>query len=364
MPLSPTVRRHHLSAGNAAASALEAKVLLAAPSALNANFKFKGTATESTRSVAQNAGRDKGVTPTNSSVSATLQANGTQDRSNDINQALRKGGTVRLGEGKFFLNSTLTIGSNTTLEGAGKGKTILVYQNSRKHAVSITGSNSGIRNLTVSTGLYENGARPDLDRHRSTHKDNRSSGLLISGNQNFADQIVVRGSGNDPLIVTGNKNTIVRSTFEQPLNRAGSEAYVGFNAGASQNLLANNFIHDARHIVINTGSKQNVLAGNTTNSDFNFHSGDGGSNLISGNELNVPRHNRWGGFSSGNPKGNHALPGKGNVVVNNTGPNVRVIATSALFKPNQVYTVTGFTQQPGGERFYETVNNDPIIRIG
>jgi hypothetical protein len=363
MPLS-SLRRHRLPTTNQASSTLESKILLAAPSALNANFKFKGVATQSTKRIAENAGRDQGVTPANAGVTTTLEASGNSDLSSTINQALQKGGIVRLGAGTFFLKKPLVIGSNTTLEGTGSGNTVLVYQGNSGKAVDITGNHSGIRNLTLSTQDYENGARPDLSRHRTSHPGNLSEGLSIQGDQNFADQIVVRGSGDDPLVVSGHKNTIVRSTFEQPLNRAGSQAYVGFTGGASQNLFANNIINDARHIVMTRGSKNNVLAGNTTNSDFNFHSGDGGGNLVSGNELNVPIDNKWAGFSSGNPQGNHGAPGKGNVIVNNTGPNVRVVATSARFDANRPYTVTGFTQQRGGEQYFQVVSNDPLVQVG
>jgi hypothetical protein len=360
-------RRHALRVASAPSLSLEPKLLLAAPSALDNNGKFRGLATQSTATVAKNAGRDQGLTPASTRVTSTIQAGTKQDYTSVINAALKRGGVVQLGAGTFPISNTLKIGSNATLRGAGQDKTTLVYQRNASLAVHLSGDNGGMESLGITSTDYLNGARTKTDRFGNSRPNNSGLGIGISGNQNLVNDVRVRGMGGHALFVEGHQNTIAQSTFEESLNRGGGNGYV--NIQGDRNLLANNRILNVRHLGIQKGAQGNVVAGNTLNTDINFHDGDDGRNLISGNELNTPTDNTFGGFATGAPN-EHRAPGSGNILINNTGSNARSSKRSPTFNPRIPYTVQGFEIVHGRDigtdslKAYPEVRNDPVVTIG
>jgi hypothetical protein len=365
--LPSRLRRHGLRAAFARTVTLEPKVLLAAPSALNANFKFKGTATQSTASIAKQAGRDQGLTPAASRVTTTIQAGTQRDYTRVLKAAIEKGGVIQLGAGNFPISRTLKIGSNVTLQGAGPGKTTLEYQRDSELAVFLFGNNSSVQGLALTTPDYLKGARTQVDRFANSRPNNTSMGIGITGSQNVVHDVFVRGMGGHALSVYGNKNTVVGSSFEESLNRGPGAGYVDLHG--NNNLFANNRVHNVRHLGIQKGAQGNVVAGNTLNTDINFHDGDGGRNLVSGNELNTPADNTFGGFATG-AANEHKPPGRGNILINNTGSNARASKRSATFNPRIAYTVQGFEIVRGSNidtdslKAYPEVRNDPVVMIG
>jgi hypothetical protein len=363
----PPQLRHALRVASANSLCLEPKIMLAAPSALGSNGKFRGLATQSIATVARNAGRDQGLTPSSSRVTSTIQAGTKQDYTSVINAALKQGGVVQLGAGTFPISGTLKIGSNATLRGAGQGKTTLVYQRNSSLAVHLQGDNGGIQALDITSTDYLNGARTKTDRFENSRPNNSGLGIGISGNQNLVHNVRVRGMGGHALFVDGHQNTIAQSTFEESLNRGGGSGYV--NLQGDRNLLANNRIHNVRHLGIQKGAEGNVVAGNTINTDINFHDGDNGRNLVSGNELNTPEDNTFGGFATG-AANEHRAPGRGNILINNTGSNARSSKRSPTFNPRIAYTVQGFEIVRGRDigtdslKAYPEVRNDPVVTVG
>ncbi|WP_375324220.1 hypothetical protein [Flagellimonas sp. GZD32] len=276
------------------------------------------------------------------------------------------GGTIILTPGTYSVTSTINMRSNVVLRGTSEDEVIIEshlrapsgWNNKKNTFLFEDTSYSGLEHLTILFKVdgLEPRDRPSLvdggwcsdcyTNDPDGYDDLHVRQVYFSGSStnNWISHSRILKSGNDPISVSGDHNTIRNTIIDQAYNKGGGgNGYVLITG--DHNLFVNNTVKRIRHISIERGAEYNVIFKNYIEVDINFHDGDDGNNLIEQNEINIPSWHSWPVIETGRATYGHASPGAENIIVNNIADDLRLnqLNTGELYsKSNTIFTLEGF----------------------
>ena len=312
-----------------------------------------------------NAGVEGGV-PDNLRVVKTIQP------SDDIQSAVKEvsaagGGVLLLRKGTYSVDAPIDMEDNVVIRGEDRDavrieSTIRATKKYDRHSTFIFQDEqyAGLENLTLD--YKEPGIEPQVDMYESNvQRDDlyvHHIAIRENSSNNWVKGVNVLNAGTDPILVSGNHNTLTNNYIEGAHNKGGGNGY--YRILGAHNLIKGETVKNIRHFSILGGrAEYNVVTDSYFETDINFHLGDGGNNLIEGNTVNVPSwHRWWPSFGTGGPYWSHLPPGDKNVVVNNRTFH-GYDGESPFSQANVVYTFEGYGapvatnwEMPKGGRFY------------
>jgi hypothetical protein len=253
------------------------------------------------------------------------------------------GGTVLLAPGTHLVERTLRIPSGVLLRGVWADQVWL--EGRMRHGFAGWGSGPGIpaRGAVV---VMEDAAGAGLAHLTVTYdRTLPPPPQLRRGDPGFADRpggrddLFVMGlrmerctgcwteccrfidCGTNPVEVGFSRHCTVRCCeISGSHNQGGGQGYV--HCGRSEScLFADLVVRDCRHLTIQESSPEhpcrwNVVIGCDLAVDVNFHSGDGGANLVQDCRIHCPSWHWWGPFAIGDRR-IHRPPGPGNALFRN-----------------------------------------------
>ncbi|MEL6919332.1 MAG: glycosyl hydrolase family 28-related protein, partial [Bacteroidota bacterium] len=271
------------------------------------------------------------------------------------------GGVILLSAGTYRITSTIQLKDNVVLRGVSADQVIMesvirseeIFADKVNTFEFLDVTNAGLEHLTIlykvdnvepidRDGLTDGGwcwqcfvNDPDGVKNlyvRQVLIDNSSSNCWVS------DCNILK-SGDDPITIKGDHNTVRNSYIDRAYNKGGGgRAY--FHITGDYNLIVNNTVKRLRHFAIERGAEYNVVYQNNIEVDINFHNGDDGNNLIERNIINIPTWHSWDAIVTGDPKFRHSPPGENNIILNNVINNKNENTPYSV--PNTIYTLTGF----------------------
>lgn len=164
----------------------------------------------------------------------------------------------------------------------------------------------------------------------------------INGNNNTVDNVNIKNSGSDPLVIKGDHNTIQNSNIDGSYNKGGGgNGYIDIRG--ESNRITNNDVDNIRHLSIQQGAKHNLVDNNDIKVDVNFHNKDEGHNAVINNTIDTRGHN-WNAISTGGAKYGHTPPGEMNYLFGNVDQTGKGIETHSdeRVDPNKLMTFSGY----------------------
>ncbi len=219
---------------------------------------------------------------------------------------------------------------------------------------------AGVENLTL-TYLRRDGGMPPAGVYRDDpDAETVVNGITIDRNakNNWVRNCDILNSGNDPIRVDGQHNTLTANYVEGSFNKGGGRGY--YRIAGKYNLVRGETVKDVRHYgVLINGAEYNVTVKSFFETDINYHTGDFGNNLFEGNTVKLPPYHGWHIIGTGEPLFAHMPPGVGNLVVNNWTFDTRGGGRSLYSQTGVVYAFEGYygpvateLRVPSGGRFY------------
>lgn len=198
-----------------------------------------------------------------------------------------------------------------------------------------TVTNAGVENLTYFFKVDGNSPADDISGATETfyevHKNgglNGATDLHVTsfsmwGSNCWLKDVDVLDSGSSPLLVWGNHNTIINDNFKRSYCKSGGgNGYVWLIG--NDNLLISNVLERLRHLTIaHYGDflpAYNVMYGNILfRVEMNFHTEDGGFNLVENNIISPELIHHIGGqpYNTGVLSSGHTVPSTTNIIFNN-----------------------------------------------
>ncbi|MET1260753.1 hypothetical protein ABV409_15500 [Flagellimonas sp. DF-77] len=305
-----------------------------------------------------NAGVNGGI-PSNLTVVRTINtSNNLQAIINDVHS--NGGGVILMTEGTYSISQTLMMKSNVVLRGVDKESVIIEStvrgdgQTSRSIYFDNV-SNAGIENLThfyrvdncqitdrqeLNDGAYDSNLFQN-DPCGLTNIRVNAIEMDRSSSNNWIDNCNILESGSHPIDIEGDHNTVRNCFIDRAYNKGpGGRGYV-VTTGVG-NLFVGNVIKRIRHFIFQRGAKYNVAFKNTLWVDMNFHSEDGGFNLVEQNTITTPSWHAWPIIETGREGvPGHEPPGPNNFIYNNL-TNHRQTGEQLFGAPGVIYTIEGF----------------------
>jgi len=309
------------------------------------------------------AGVEGGI-PSNLEVKLSIDP--TDNIQNAIDQVNGQGGgTIMLNPGTYRVTSTINMRSNVVLRGTHEEEVIIEshlraspgWVNKKNTFLFEDTRNSGLEHLTI---LFKvNGLEP-IDRSNLTdggwcsecytndpqgYDDLHVRQVYISSSSknNWISHCRILKSGDHPISVNGDHNTVRNTLIDQAYNKGGGgNGY--FIVTGDHNLVVNNTIKRIRHLNIERGAEFNVVFRNNIEVDINFHDGDDGNNLIEQNVINIPSWHTWTVFETGRPEHGHKPPGPNNILFKNVAADLRSnkSSTGTLYSKPVIFTIVDF----------------------
>ncbi|MFY0605098.1 MAG: T9SS type A sorting domain-containing protein [Cyclobacteriaceae bacterium] len=219
----------------------------------------------------------------------------TSKNSSGINAAIKKcpaGKHVYLPNGSYTINSRINMKKGVVLVGESRTGVKCKISMTSGTAFLFEGvSRAGIMNMTIQ-GTWGTPTKKWNDGNGTTpsQSGNTNTSVKISTNSNncWLDKVTILNSGNHPLLVLGNHNTI-RNSKVDGVHRKGGGYQGYFHVGGPDNLIINNTVTHLRHFSIqNPTAVFNVVYDNKFIQEISFHHDDGGNNLIERNTVTLP----------------------------------------------------------------------------
>ncbi|MEM6885192.1 MAG: hypothetical protein AAF571_09180 [Verrucomicrobiota bacterium] len=289
------------------------------------NYKYSGTVPTPVADAATNAGRGNSGIPNYPQHGPVVTPKSTQwltyKAIQDAINGAPNNSSIKLSAGDFVINRSIKMKSNVVLMGSGRYNTFITDRRWATGEALIDfrdgTTDAGLENICVRTNM---GAAPD-NNYSNLRTGNITDLINMRGNSNWLYWIRALDAANNTVNMGGSNNVVLASIFDGAWNKGpGGRGY--FVVKGNRNLIAGNTFTGLRHFSIQrwsssrTWSSNNVVAANEFYVDMNFHSGDGGSNLIVENNFRVPSFHPWGAYATGVP-GQHGAPGPNNFVVRN-----------------------------------------------
>ncbi len=253
------------------------------------------------------------------------------------NASQNGGGVILLNPGVYTISSTIFLKSNVVLRGVNQSTVVLestirsTWSQGKKNTITFDNvSNSGIENLTI---LYKVDGYDPVDRldwldggwcgdcfQNDPHGINdlyvRQVAISNSSKNCWVSGCKILKSGTDPILLSGNHNTLQNNFIDRCYNKGGSgNGY--YDVRGDYNLIKNDTIKRVRHFAIQQGAEFNVIVNCYIEGDVNFHNKDDGNNLLENNKIYLPTWHGWDIFGTGGAIYGHAPPGLGNILFNN-----------------------------------------------
>lgn len=279
-----------------------------------------------------------------------------------LQKAARRGGTVLLAAGTYRLDAPLHLPTGVVLRGAHRDSTrLLVYikapfaaHESGKRAGAVVMKKvqySGLENLTVQ---YKAAAFAPNDKDSLTAAWDRTVFHVQESRDTllFVDLVLIDSAqhcwvkncrllwaGNDPVHITASQYISCSGNYVDRAYNKSDRGQGYYNIIRSSHVLVQaDTIRRLRHFSIHRGAQYVVVQGCYMEVDINFHSGDGGYNLVYGNTLRIPTWHSWNAIARGDPR-QHLPPGPYNLLLSNsfTNKNGQRIASEAgvLYRMNE-----------------------------
>ncbi|MEL6299594.1 MAG: PA14 domain-containing protein [Pseudomonadota bacterium] len=296
----------------------------------------------------------------------------TIDPGDDIQGAIKSahdagGGVIVLNEGTYRVSDTIYFEDDVVLRGADREDVVIESTIRSPHSGKptfffIDDKNSGIENMTLDYIVPGRSTDPhDYTSDPGGQKDLYSGHIRISANSNnnWIKDVNILNAGSDPVNVEGDHNTLTGNFVSGAFNKGGGDGY--YRVKGDHNLMIDETVEGIRHLGIQNGAEHNVLTESVLTTDVNFHTGDAGSNLVEGNQINIPYEHVWFPIGTGAAKYGHLPPGPNNVLVNNQVSHehdYRAITQDE----GVVYTYPGFIN--GGERQRPTATDWEVPASG
>ena len=287
-----------------------------------------------------------------------------------LKKAGKKGGVVLLQNGIYRIYRSLQIPSRVTLRGTHQDSTQLhVYikapfaqQESGKRAGAVVMkkvTHAGVENLTIQykAAAFEPNDKDSLhaewDRTVFHVQEMRDTMLFVdlvlidSAENCWIKNCKLLWAGNDPVHITASKYITCSGNYVDRAYNKSDRGQGYYNIIRSSHVLVQgDTIRRLRHFSIHRGAQYVVVQNCYLEVDINFHSGDGGYNLVYGNTIRIPQWHSWNAISRGDPN-QHQPPGPFNLLVDNnfTNKNGRKIAS----QPGVTYRMN---EQWQGSAFY------------
>jgi len=261
---------------------------------------------------------------------------------NAIDKAAKAGGgIVELEGGDYKIDKTLDLKSGVVLQGTDdtrllgtmKGDTSIVKMDQGVHG-------AGLKDLTVEH--IGNGKSPGTNDFENRLPSAEVTSVEINGNNNMVDNVNIKNSGSDPLVVKGDHNTIQNSNIDGSYNKGGGgNGYVDIRG--ENNRFTNNDVHNIRHLAIQQKAKHNLIDNNRLGVDVNFHNKDEGHNAVVNNTIDTGSHD-WNAISTGGAQYGHTPPGEMNYLFGNVDETGRGVETHSdeRVDPNKLMTFSGY----------------------
>ena len=236
------------------------------------------------------------------------------------------GGVVLLAPGTYPLREVIDMRSGVILRGADRDRTVLENHDRtafRKERQILTLAfpevrRAGVEDLTmvhaavkaldpkVYEGRYENNHRGIKDLHVGHVNIWMSEDCWI-------DNCRLLYAGTDPLIVWNSKHITLRDNLVSgSFNKGvGGNGYYMLR-GSEYVLCFNETVKGLRHFTLQSGQKRSVVIDCDLETDLNFHSGDGGHNLVENCRVRVSKRHPWEPIARGFAK--HPPPGEANIL--------------------------------------------------
>jgi len=169
--------------------------------------------------------------PTN--VAAVVESGSSRvDVQNAIDKAAKAGGgIVELKGGDFKIDKTLDLKSGVVLKGA-EDTRLLGTMTGDTSIVRIDDGvkGAGLKDLTVQH--VGNGKPPRVDDFENRLPNAEVTSVEINGNNNTIDNVNIKNSGSDPLVIKGDHNTIQNSNIDGSYNKGGGgNGYIDIRGG-------------------------------------------------------------------------------------------------------------------------------------
>lgn len=279
--------------------------------------------------------------PTN--VAAVVESGSSRvEVQNAIDKAAKAGGgIVELKGGDFKIDKTLDLKSGVVLKGADDTRLLGTMTGDTSIVRVDDGvSGAGLKNLTVQH--VGNGKPPRVDDFENRLPNAEVTSVEINGNNNMIDNVNIKNSGSDPLVIKGDHNTIQNSNIDGSYNKGGGgNGYIDIRG--ENNRFTNNDVDNIRHLSIQQGAKHNLVDNNDIKVDVNFHNKDEGHNAVINNTIDTRGHN-WNAISTGGAQYGHTPPGEMNYLFGNVDQTGRGIETHSdeRVDPNKLMTFSGY----------------------
>jgi len=272
------------------------------------------------------------------------------------------GGVILFSSGVYSISSTISMKDNVVLRGVDATTVIIestitsTWAQGKKNTLEFDNtSNSGVEDLTI---FYKVVGFDPIDRldwldgtwcnncfqnnpHGLTDLYVRQIAINSNSSNCWVDGCRILNSGTDPILLAGNYNTLRNNFIDRCYNKGGDgNGY--YDIRGDHNLITNDTVKRIRHFAIQLGAEHNVIINCFIEGDVNFHNGDGGSNLLENNEINLPTWHGWDIFGTGAAIYGHQTPGPNNIMVNNI-TNFKNLGPKYA-DTNVIYTFTDYGQ--------------------
>lgn len=271
------------------------------------------------------AGVEGGI-PLRADVPIRIVINPGDDIQKAIDEVAQKQyGVVLLSPGRYVINKNIEMRSGVVLRGMDPNKCIIeISLLSEERWDWITYGIvmrkcqwTGIEDLTIIhaavtdiplktyRGIYKN----DMQNISNLHVGHVA---VVNCLNCWVDNCRLLFSGTNPIQIWNSKHITNRSNviFES-FNKGGKLNGYYLIEGSSYVLCCNEIISGIRHLSIQGGSKFNVIYNCYLEVDVNFHSRDGGHNLVEGCLVALPKYHIW------SPVASYQTPrGEGNILYN------------------------------------------------
>lgn len=303
-------------------------------------------------------------------------------------KAARRGGVVVLAPGIYNLYKPLYLPTGVVLRGAHRDSTRLQVYIKAPFAAHESGQragavvmkkveNAGLENLTVQYKAADF-APNDKDSLNATWdrtvfhvQESRDTMLFVdlvlidSARHCWVKNCKLLWAGNDPVHITASQYISCTNNYVDRAYNKSDRGQGYYNIIRSSHVLVQaDTIRRLRHFSIHRGAQYVVVKDCHMEVDINFHSGDGGYNLVYGNTLRIPTWHSWNAIARGDPK-QHLPPGPFNLLLNNsfTNKNGLQIASEAgvLYRMNEQWDGGNFYpwQQAAVSEIEKLFSNSP-----
>lgn len=267
------------------------------------------------------AGVEGGIPPRSESLVATRVKPG-----ESIQEAVDRAGSgvVLVLNGIHTVKRTINVPSNVIVRGETRDGTILETGSKNTPIISLQGvSYAALEDLTVrNTAIMAMDSNSYIGKYANFNDiPKRSPTILLKNARNcWIQNCRVLFSPSFPISLLGSShNTLRDNLIDKSANKGGDgNGYYNIENASNYNLLYNETVRNLRHISVWHDSKYNVLTHLDTKVDINFHSRDGGHNLIEANSIYLHSFHGWKPIEDGNAS-EHEPPGPENLIYKNQG---------------------------------------------